>query len=438
MKISIFGLGYVGCVSAACLANSGHEIIGVDVNHTKVDMINEGKSPIIEPGLDALIKDQVQNGRIVATTDGEYAVLNSDLSFIIVGTPSNGNGSINLNYIFDVSQQIGQALKKKNTYHIVATRSTVFPGTGDKIIDIIQKVSSKNVGRDFGYCSNPEFLREGTAIQDFYFPPMTIIGQYDNKSGDVLEKLYLSIVHAPIYRTEIKVAEMLKYANNSFHALKITFANEIGNMCKAMDIDSHKVMELFCKDEKLNISPYYLKPGFAFGGSCLPKDVKALVHKSRELDIDLPVIGSVMLSNELQKQRVVDQIIGKGKKKIGFLGLSFKENTDDLRESPIVDIIERLLGKGYEIFAYDENVSMARLMGANRKYIEEKIPHIASLIVESINDIVGKADVLVIANKSEKFKEIKNIVEPEQHVIDLVRLFDTKNDVRCNYDGVCW
>lgn len=438
MKISIFGLGYVGCVSAACLASAGHDIIGVDINPIKVDMINEGKSPIIEPELEDLIKRQVENGKISATLDTEYAVLNSDVSFIIVGTPSNGNGSVNLNYIFDVSQQIGRILTNKTTYHLIVTRSTVFPGTGDKVINIIQESSGKKVGQDFGYCSNPEFLREGTAIHDFYFPPMTVIGQYDDKSGNVLENLYLSVGDAPIYKTDIKVAEMLKYANNSFHALKITFANEIGNICKKMGIDSHKVMDIFCRDTKLNISPYYLKPGFAFGGSCLPKDVKALAYKGKELDVKLPVINSIMYSNELQKQILVDRIVSKGKKRIGFLGLSFKENTDDLRESPTVDVIERLLGKGYKIYVYDENVSLAKLIGANKQYIEDKISHIASLIVDDLNEVIDNTDIIVIANRSDKFKEIKEKIQPQQYVIDLVRLFDSNDEFRGQYDGICW
>lgn len=438
MKISIFGLGYVGCVSAACLASAGHDIIGVDVNPIKVDMINEGKSPIIEPELEDLIKRQVENGKISATLDTKYAVLNSDISFIIVGTPSNGNGSVNLNYIFDVSQQIGRILANKSTYHLIVIRSTVFPGTGDKVINIIQEGSGKKVGQDFGYCSNPEFLREGTAIHDFYFPPMTVIGQYDDKSGNILENLYLSVGDAPIYKTDIKVAEMLKYANNSFHALKITFANEIGNICKKMNIDSHKVMDIFCKDTKLNISPYYLKPGFAFGGSCLPKDVKALAYKGKELDVKLPVINSIMYSNELQKQILVDRIISKGKKRIGFLGLSFKENTDDLRESPTVDVIERLLGKGYKIYVYDENVSLSKLIGANKQYIEDKISHIASLIVDDLNEVIDNTDIIVIANRSDKFTEIKGKIQPQQYVIDLVKLFDSNDEFRGQYDGICW
>ena len=368
MRITIFGLGYVGCISAACFAKEGHEVFGVDINKEKVDIINAGQSPIIEPGLEDCIKEAVESGKLTATTDVRNAVLKSEISLVCVGTPGSKNGNINLDYIYRVAEQVGDILKDSDNYHVFVIRSTVLPGTHEKCLSIIAERSGKTPGIDFGACSNPEFLREGAALKDFYNPPYTVVGEMDKKSGDYLEEIYKGI-DAPMIRTNVKVAELVKYANNAFHAVKVAFGNEIGTICKAEGVDSHKLMEIFCLDKKLNLSPYYLKPGFAFGGSCLPKDVRALTYQGRENDLDLPLLNSIMNSNDQHIRRSVETVLSYEKKRIGILGLSFKANTDDLRESPMVDIVETLLGKGCNIRIYDHNVNLAKLFGANKEYI---------------------------------------------------------------------
>lgn len=437
MKITVFGLGYVGCVSAACFAKEGHQVIGVDVNEDKVNIVNSGKSPIVEPGLEELVEEVVKNGNLKATTNYEEAIQQTDISLICVGTPSGKNGKLNLDYIFRVAEQIGEALKGVDHYHLTVVRSTVLPGTVEKVLKIIQEKTGKHPGKDFGACSNPEFLREGSAIKDFYNPPYTVIGELDQKSGDYLAEIYKTI-DAPLIRTDVKVAEMLKYANNSFHALKVAFANEIGTICKEEGVDSHKVMEIFCMDTKLNLSSYYLKPGFAFGGSCLPKDVKAITYRSKERDLNLPVLSSIMLSNEKHIQRAIDLVISYDKKRIGILGLSFKGDTDDLRESPMVDVVETLIGKGYDLCIYDKNVNLAKLFGTNKQYIEEKIPHISNLMVNSIDDVLKHAEVLVIGNKNKEFDEIINNIDRKYKVIDFVGIKEENRPKNIRYEGLCW
>ncbi len=437
LKISIFGLGYVGAVSAACFANDGHDVIGVDTNKTKVDIINSGRSPIIERDLESMIAKAVKSGKLRATDDSKDALLNSDISLICVGTPSNSNGSLDLKYIKRVSHEIGLILKGKNEYHIVVARSTMLPGTiKDTIIPILEETTGKKAGIDFGVAINPEFLRESTAVHDFYNPPKTVIGALKSRDADIIAKLYKDI-NAPLIKTSIKIAEMVKYVDNSFHALKITFGNEIGNICKALNIDSHAVMNIFCQDTKLNLSPYYFKPGFAFGGSCLPKDVRALTYKAKNLDVDVPVLNAISQSNEKQIKFAVQRIIALGTKKIGVLGFAFKAGTDDLRESPIVELIETLCGKGYNIKIYDKNVSLAKLHGANKEFIEKRIPHIAELMVEDINNILNHSEVVIIGNKSKEFVDILPKLTPEQYVIDLVRISEEIN-TKANYDGLCW
>jgi GDP-mannose 6-dehydrogenase len=436
--VSVFGLGYVGCVLAACLAERGHNVIGVDVNAMKVEMLNRGESPLIEPGLGELIHKNVSGNRLKATSDSEWAILNSDLSFICVGTPSNANGSLSTEYVTRVCEDIGSALAKKDAYHTVVVRSTLLPGTTEERLQpILEGCSGKTRDVDFGLGYNPEFLREGSSIRDFFDPPYTVIGADDEKVVEAVKQVY-SMLNAPVIVVAIKVAEMVKYVNNAFHALKVTFANEIGSICKQQDIDSHQVMEIFCMDRKLNLSPYYLKPGFAFGGSCLPKDVRALLYHGHKLDMHLPVLEAILPSNDLQINQAYQLIRKTGCKKIGVVGLSFKEDTDDLRESPMVELIEHLVGKGYQVKIYDKNVSLAKLHGANRAYIEHEIPHISQLMSESIEDVIGQSDVVVLGNKTEGYSRIAELLREDHKVIDLVRAKDVPNKSNGQYQGIGW
>lgn len=436
-KISVFGLGYVGSVSLACLAENGHFIIGVDSNKTKVDIINQGRSPVIEDCLQSLIAKAVNNGKIQVSVDGEYAVLSTDISFVCVGTPSNSNGSLNLKYLERVAQEIGTYLRNKDSYHIIAIRSTVLPGTTENtVIPIIEEKSSKKAARDFGIVVNPEFMRESSAVNDFYNPPKTVIGALNRTDASEIAELYENI-NAPLIKTSVSVAEMIKYADNAFHALKVTFSNEIGNICKALNVDSHEVMEIFCQDTKLNLAPYYLKPGFAFGGSCLPKDVRALLYKAKMLDINVPVLDAILPSNELQIRNAVKRIIALDKKKVGILGFAFKAGTDDLRESPIVELIEILLGKGFEIKIYDKEVSLAKIIGANKEFIEKRIPHISRLMVKNPRNIADHSEIIIIGNKSSEFEDIFPLLKKEQYVFDLVRITN-KAQTQAKYEGICW
>ena len=437
MKISIFGMGYVGAVSAACLANEGHTVVGVDPNNTKVDLINRGQSPIIEKDLDRLLKDGVANGLISATSDAQQAVMDTDISFICVGTPSQLNGSLDLKYVRYVCEDIGKALATKVDYHVVVARSTMLPGSiNEVVLPALEEASGKTAGTDFGVCNNPEFLRESTAVFDYYNPPKTVIGETDSHSGELLVELY-GALDAPLIRTSIETAEMVKYTDNVWHALKVSFANEIGNVCKSVGIDGHEVMNIFCKDTKLNLSPYYMKPGFAFGGSCLPKDVRALRYKAKSLDLELPIINSIMDNNQKQIDRGFDMIVEKGNRKITILGFSFKAGTDDLRESPIVEVIERLIGKGYDLKLYDQNVSMAKLTGANKDYIFNAIPHISKLMIDNLKDAIAHGETIVIGNGAEEFKDILDKTDEKQVIVDLVRVSEQRS-IGGRYDGICW
>ena len=436
MRISIFGIGYVGCVSAACFARAGHEVIGVDVNPTKVDIINSGKSPIVEPGINELIHDEVKARRLSATTDSSEAIKASDISLVCVGTPSKPNGSLNLEHVRKVCEEIGAALAAKGARHTVVIRSTMLPGSIESVAQpALEKTSGKKAGKDFGICVNPEFLREGTSLKDFYGPPFTLIGADEEQTASVVSSLYANI-DAPVFTTSVKTAEMVKYVCNCFHALKVSFANEIGNICKALELDSHEVMNVFCADTKLNLSSYYLKPGFAFGGSCLPKDLRAVSYKAKELDVEVPVLSAISITNRLQVEKALDMVLRTGNKQVGVLGFSFKAGTDDLRESPMVTLIETLLGKGLELVIYDRDVSLARLFGSNKEYIEHEIPHIAKLMRGSIDEVLNAANTIVIGNKSEEFRRIESRLRPEQTVIDLVRLFDRPSGD--GYQGICW
>lgn len=436
MQISIFGLGYVGTVSAGCLARAGHSVVGVDPAKTKVDLINRGRTPIIEQDIGDILRDAVSAGRLRATTDVADGIRSSDISLICVGTPSLLNGGLDTAYVRRVCEQIGRELRRKSAFHVVVARSTMLPGSMRGLaIPVLEEFSGKRAGVDFGVCINPEFLREGTAVHDFHHPPKTVIGEMDERSGDAVLELYRDI-DAPLVRTDIETAEMVKYTDNVWHALKVGFANEIGNICKALGIDGHRVMDIFCRDTKLNLSPYYLKPGFAFGGSCLPKDVRALLYKSRTLDLELPILSAILPSNQRQVERGLEMILREGKRKIGVLGFSFKAGTDDLRESPMVEVIERLIGKGYDLKLYDRNVKLAELVGANRDYILNRIPHISRLMVESVDEVLGFAETVVIGTGDREFWPIPERLRDGQQVVDLVRIPGVRSGDK--YHGICW
>lgn len=435
MKISIFGLGYVGCVGAACCAKLGHHVIGNDVSVNKVNLINRGKPTIIEAEIEDLIRDAHDKGLLEATMDYHYAVHNSEISFIVVGTPSSKEGHLNLNYIYGVARQIGEALADKDEFHIIAIRSTVLPGTNAKVGEIIAEVSGKVRGKDFTVVSNPEFLREGTAVHDYMNPPLTLIGTDSEYAESRFRELYKDIP-GEFISTDIAVAEIMKYVNNTYHGLKVVFANEVGNICKALGIDSHKVMEIFCKDKQLNISPYYFMPGFAYGGSCLPKDSKAFRTLAHDLYVDVPVINAINPSNEQQKKNAVEIIESKGQRRIGILGLSFKSGTDDLRCSPIVDVAEELLGKGYELHIYDKNVRISQLTGTNADFIAAKLPHLHEIISDDLDAVCTESDVLVITNKEKEFAKVPQKY-PHKCMVDLVRQF-SELDYDGNYEGISW
>jgi GDP-mannose 6-dehydrogenase len=437
MKISVLGLGYVGAVSAACLARDGHEVIGVDPERTKVDLINAGKTPIIEKDIERIIPEQVAARRLRATTELADAVRHTDMSLVCVGTPSQPNGGIDLRYVRRVCEQIGTVLAAHQGAPVIAMRSTMLPGTmREVVIPTLEKFSGKRAGEEFGVCINPEFLREGTAVHDYDHPPKTVIGELSRASGDLLASVYARMP-GPMIRTDIETAEMVKYADNAWHALKVGFANEVGNLCKGVGVDAHKVMDIFCQDHKLNLSPYYLKPGFAFGGSCLPKDVRALLYKAKTLDLDLPILSSILPSNQLQIERGVQAVVDKGNRKVGILGFSFKAGTDDLRESPMVELAERLIGKGYELRVYDRNVSLAAVHGANRDYILNKIPHISRLMVPTIEEVLAHGETLIIGNAAPEFADVPGRIAAHQTVIDFVRVGGLRS-VAGVYEGICW
>ena len=436
LKISIFGLGYVGAVCAGCLSARGHEVIGVDISQAKIDLINQGKSPIVETGLEQLLEQGLHNNLLRGSTDVQEAVLSSTMSFICVGTPSKRNGDLDLAHMKAVCSQIGEALRDKTERHTIVVRSTVLPGTvHNVVIPALEAASGKKAGADFGVAVNPEFLRESTAIKDYDYPAMTVIGEFDKTSGDLLEALYKDL-DAPIFRKDIRVAEMIKYTCNVWHAAKVTFANEIGSIAKASGVDGREVMDIVCEDRKLNISSYYLRPGFAFGGSCLPKDVRALTYRAGQLDVSHPMLAGIMPSNSLQIQRAFELIEGYEKRRIGMLGLSFKAGTDDLRESPLVELAEKLIGKGYELRIYDKNVEYARVFGANKEYIQSKIPHVSSLMCADFDDVIVQSDVILLGNADPRFAELVHQPPAGKQVLDLIGFMETAT--REQLEGICW
>jgi GDP-mannose 6-dehydrogenase len=437
MRVSIFGLGYVGAVSAACLAERGHTVIGVDPNAAKVELINSGLAPVVEAELAELTRRAVSEKRLSATSDPLSAVLESDVTFVCVPTPSLTNGNLDFRYVERVCAEIGAALREKGRFHVVVMRSTILPGTlKDLVIPTLERASGRRAGEDFGVCHNPEFLRESTAVADFRNPAKTVIGATDSRSGDIVQGLYEGFP-GPVVRCPTEVSEMVKYADNTWHATKITFANEIGKICKSLGLDSHAVMDIFCKDAKLNLSPYYLKPGFAFGGSCLPKDLRALTYHARSHDVSTPLLNSLMYSNGEQIEQGIAMVLAARRKKVGVLGFSFKAGTDDLRESPLVEVIERLIGKGFDLRLYDRNVNIAKLTGANREYIMKSIPHIERLMVPSVEQVLEHADVIVIGNRGEEFTALADKLRPDQLVIDFVRIRQIE-ERHGNYAGICW
>ncbi|WP_414936020.1 nucleotide sugar dehydrogenase [Amycolatopsis sp. cmx-11-51] len=438
MKISVFGLGYVGCVSAACLAGRGHEVVGVDVNPVKIDLISSGKAPVVEERIGELTAEVVASGALRATTDVRQAIADSEVSLICVGTPSAPNGSLSTAFLERVADEIGEALKTKTQRHTVVFRSTMLPGTClDLLVPILEKSSGLTAGVDFGVAVNPEFLREGSSVKDFYDPPKTVIGELDEASGDVVAALYEGLP-GEVFRVAIPVAEMTKYADNSFHGLKIGFANELGAICRALGLDSHQVIDVFLADRKLNISPAYLRPGFAFGGSCLPKDLRGLVYAAQRADVAVPILAHVLPSNDEHLQRAFDLVARTGKRKVGLFGLSFKPGTDDLRESPLVELAERLLGKGYDLRIYDANVSLSRLMGANREYIEGRLPHLGQLLAGSVAEVIDHAEVCLIGCTDPDV--LTALPAGGGHtIIDLVRVPDAdRRRTEEGYVGLAW
>jgi len=435
--VSVFGLGYVGCVTAACLAANGHWVVGVDPDARKIRRVKAGRGTVLEPGLDDLVATAVRNGHLCATTEFLAAVRKTDVSMICVGTPSGRNGALDLGHVEHVARQIGTALRGKPGRHVVVVRSTAGAGTAQRlVIPAIEKASHRLVGTEFGVCVNPEFMREGTSVADFYEPPFTIVGEHGAGDGDVVAALY-GFLKAPLIRTSLQVAESVKLICNTFHALKIGFANEVGNLCQALEVDGHEVMDILCQDRVLNISSRYLRPGFAFGGSCLPKDVRAVVYEARRHDVEVPILGGILPSNRRQIAKALDTIVGYGRKKVGVIGLSFKEGTDDLRESPMVQLVEMLIGKGYELRIYDPIVRLSSIVGANRRYIKKEVPHIASLMTSSLAGLLRNAEVVVLGQDSTEWRRHCHRVRADQVVVDLVRT-RARNRIKGAYRGLCW
>jgi GDP-mannose 6-dehydrogenase len=438
MKISVFGLGYVGCVSAACLASRGHEVIGVDVNPTKIELVRSGRAPVVEERIGELTEEVVRTGALRATDDVAEAIASSEVSLVCVGTPSEPNGSLSTTYLERVTEEIGEALKAQTHRHTIVFRSTMLPGTClELLVPILEKASGMTAGVDFGVAVNPEFLREGTSVRDFFDPPKTVIGEIDPASGDAVAALYDGLP-GDVFRVPIPVAEMAKYADNAFHGLKIGFANELGAICRAIGLDSHRVMDVFLADRKLNISSAYLRPGFAFGGSCLPKDLRGLVHAAHRADVVVPILAHVLPSNEEHLRRAFDLVARTGKRKVGLFGLSFKPGTDDLRESPLVELAERLLGKGYDLRIYDANVSLSRLMGANREYIEARLPHLGQLLAGTVEEVLEHAEVCLIGSTDPSV--LAALPHGGEHIlIDLVRIPDAEvRRTEEGYVGLAW
>jgi GDP-mannose 6-dehydrogenase len=438
VKVAVFGLGYVGIVSAACLARDGHSVTGVDPQAEKVDLVNAGRAPIVEKYIGELVADAVERGRLRATRSAGEAIATAEMSLVCVGTPSRRNGALDTAAVERVCEEIGAAIAAKGVPHLVVIRSTILPGTmRGLVIPALERAAGMKAGEVLRVANNPEFLRESTAVYDYDNPPKTVVGAEDPQVAQAVLALYEALP-GPKIATRLEVAEMVKYADNTWHAVKVAFGNEIGNIAKAVGVDSWEVMDIFCQDTKLNISPYYLKPGFAFGGSCLPKDVRALSYKGRDLDLDLPLLNALIPTNECQIDRALDRVAATGRRRVAVLGISFKAGTDDLRESPQVALVERLIGKGYSLAIYDRNVHLARLVGANRAYIEEVIPHIGELLSDDLAATVAHGELVLVGNPAPEFKDLARLMRPDQRVLDLVRVPGLKEALGERYDGVNW
>jgi GDP-mannose 6-dehydrogenase len=438
MDVSIFGLGYVGAVSLACLARDGHHVIGVDIEHAKLDLIREGRTPVVEEGMVDLMRSVAASGHVSVTDDVRAALLGSELSLVCVGTPSAANGSQDQTAVVRLAEDIGRALKIKDAPHVVVFRSTLVPGTVDEVLrPILERESGKSAGREFDVCFQPEFLREGTSIRDYDNPPFTIVGAASARPAEMLRRLF---GHLPceFHQTSIRAAEVVKYCCNNFHALKITFANETARLCEALRVDPFEVMGLVCQDRQLNISPAYLTPGFAFGGSCLPKDLRATMHFARQHDVELPVHGAILASNRHHAEHAIAKVMASGGRRIGMIGLSFKSGTDDLRESPLVMLAEHFIGKGMAVLIYDSEVHLSKLLGANRRFIEQHVPHIGTLIRSDIAEVIAASDVIVVGQNDPRVaSRLIELARPDQTVIDLVRL-PGRERLRARYEGLCW
>lgn len=437
--VGVYGLGYVGCVSAVCLAMQGHRVIGVDINQDKLDLLRHGQSPVVEERIGDLTTDVITSGGLTVTSDTQATVLQTDISLICVGTPSTPGGGLSTAFLEQVTTEIGAALAKTSRWHVVVYRSTMLPGTCEGLlIPKLEQLSGKRFGIDFGVCVNPEYLREGTSVADYFDPPKIVVGASDSRTGDTALSLYAGLPGRR-HTVPIKVAEMTKYVDNSFHALKVCFANEVGAICSSLGLDSHEVMDIFLDDTKLNLGPAYLKPGFAFGGSCLPKDVRALTHMARVHEVDIPLLGSLLSSNESHLRRAIDLAVATGRRKAGVFGLSFKQGTDDLRESPMVELVERLIGKGFQVKIYDANVNLSRLIGANQFYVNEKLPHIGKLLAEDVNSTVEHGDVLIVGSRTPEVQIAISNAGSEKLIIDLARLPEAENlRGNSNYRGIAW
>lgn len=438
MNISIFGLGYVGAVSLACLARDGHRVIGVDVDPAKLDLIASGKTPVVEEGMVDLMAQVVGSGRVAVTSDVKRAVLDSEISLICVGTPSAPNGSQDQGALVRVAEELGRAMRDKSTPHLFVFRSTVVPGTVEDVLGpVIERESGKKEGRDFHVCFQPEFLREGTSIKDYDKPPFTIIGTRSDYPAARMRELF---GHLPgeFVTTTVRAAETVKYCCNNFHALKITFANETARLCEALGVDPFAVMDLVCRDTQLNISKAYLKPGFAFGGSCLPKDLRATMYLAKMRDVELPMLGSILSSNRAHVDHAIAKVTASGRRRIGMLGLSFKAGTDDLRESPMVTLAEYFIGKGMNLLVYDPEVHLSSLLGANRRFIEQHVPHIGSLMRPDIAEVIGQSDVILVGLNDVRVVEgLKQHLRDDHVVLDLANLPD-RDAFKGQVQGLCW
>ena len=438
MNISIFGLGYVGAVSLACLARDGHRVIGVDIDQAKLDLIAAGNTPVVEEGMVELVATMAASGRVHVTSNVREAVHGSELSLICVGTPSAPNGSQDLSAILRLAQDIGHAIGEKSDPHVFVFRSTIAPGTVEDVIrPVIERESGKKDGEHFHLCFQPEFLREGTSIRDYDKPPFTIVGANHPYPIGKLRDLFGHLPCA-FYTTSVRAAEMVKLCCNNFHALKISFANETARLCDAFDVDPFEVMDLMCKDTQLNISKAYLKPGYAFGGSCLPKDLRATLYMAKQRDVELPMMAGILPSNRIHVEQAVDKVLATGKRRIGLIGLSFKTGTDDLRESPTVTLAEQLIGKGISLLVFDPEVHLSRLLGANKRFIERHVPHIGSLLRATIDEVVAESDVLIVSlSDPHVFEQLRKAVRGDQVVIDLARI-PAPDSWPCAIEGLCW